>query len=317
VSPPDQRRAFGISILAGLALPALPPLSGDPGPAPTRVTEVASLAGRWPADAGERVVQEGAPGTAGERFVDRHPTAGHRLRAEGYGEALIAPDGRTVTCTANGASAARLQRLLVGRVLPWAALLQGRELLHAAAVRIDGRAIVLAGPSGAGKTSLAVRLVLAGAALMSDDVLAVEARGGGPPIAHPGARAAGLRAAELARFDGHERAGLGELTELDGKTYASFDVSPAPAPIGAVVFVTRPPRDPGGPAIRRLAEPSAQPLLASAFVTGVRTPERLARLLEVTAAIARTAPQYRVVIRPAEDARTVAGALRAALHRDR
>ena len=42
-------------------------------------------------------------------------------------------------------------------------------LLHATAVAIDGRAVLLRGPSGSGKSDLALRLIDAGARLVADD----------------------------------------------------------------------------------------------------------------------------------------------------
>jgi HPr kinase/phosphorylase len=45
----------------------------------------------------------------------------------------------------------------------------GRLLLHATAVAIGGRAILLRGASGSGKSDLALRLIDAGARLVADD----------------------------------------------------------------------------------------------------------------------------------------------------
>lgn len=42
-------------------------------------------------------------------------------------------------------------------------------LVHATAVAIDGKAVLLRGPPGAGKSDLALRLIDAGAALIADD----------------------------------------------------------------------------------------------------------------------------------------------------
>jgi serine kinase of HPr protein (carbohydrate metabolism regulator) len=53
-----------------------------------------------------------------------------------------------------------------------------RPSIHATSVMIDGRAILLAGPSGSGKSDLALRLIDRGAQLVSDDYTAVEARNG-------------------------------------------------------------------------------------------------------------------------------------------
>ncbi len=43
------------------------------------------------------------------------------------------------------------------------------EILHATTVAIDGRAVVIEGPSGSGKSDLALRLIDRGAHLISDD----------------------------------------------------------------------------------------------------------------------------------------------------
>lgn len=43
------------------------------------------------------------------------------------------------------------------------------ETLHASCVAIDGRAVLIEGPSGSGKSDLALRLIDRGATLVSDD----------------------------------------------------------------------------------------------------------------------------------------------------
>lgn len=51
------------------------------------------------------------------------------------------------------------------------------ENLHASCVAIDGRAILLAGPSGSGKSDLALRLIDRGFTLVSDDRTIVSKEG--------------------------------------------------------------------------------------------------------------------------------------------
>ena len=64
------------------------------------------------------------------------------------------------------------------------------ETLHATTVAIDGRAVLLMGPSGSGKSDLALRLMDRGAALVSDDYTVVT-RVGGLLLASPPDRLAG------------------------------------------------------------------------------------------------------------------------------
>lgn len=52
------------------------------------------------------------------------------------------------------------------------------ETLHATSVSIGGRAILIEGVSGAGKSDLALRLIDRGAVLVSDDYSIVERRNG-------------------------------------------------------------------------------------------------------------------------------------------
>jgi HPr kinase/phosphorylase len=43
------------------------------------------------------------------------------------------------------------------------------DILHASCVAVDGRGLLILGPSGSGKSSLALRLISLGAQLVSDD----------------------------------------------------------------------------------------------------------------------------------------------------
>src|SRR5580765_1080507 len=67
----------------------------------------------------------------------------------------------------------------------------GRVLLHATAVAIDGRAALLRGRSGSGKSDLALRLIDAGARLVTDDQ-SVLSRRDDAIIVCPPARISGL-----------------------------------------------------------------------------------------------------------------------------
>lgn len=60
------------------------------------------------------------------------------------------------------------------------------ELIHATAVAIGGRGVLLTGPSGAGKSDLALRLIDRGAQLVSDDQVLVEQQGDSLIASAPG-----------------------------------------------------------------------------------------------------------------------------------
>ncbi|WP_411291955.1 HPr kinase/phosphorylase [Sphingorhabdus sp.] len=49
-----------------------------------------------------------------------------------------------------------------------------REMRHGSAVAIDGHAVLIFGPSGSGKSDLALRLIDRGATLISDDMVGIE-----------------------------------------------------------------------------------------------------------------------------------------------
>ena len=58
------------------------------------------------------------------------------------------------------------------------------ETLHVSCVAVDGRAVLIEGESGAGKSDLALRLIDRGAVLVSDDYTLLQ-RSGGELIASP------------------------------------------------------------------------------------------------------------------------------------
>lgn len=66
------------------------------------------------------------------------------------------------------------------------------QVLHATCVAVQGRGLLVLGPSGSGKSSLAIRLLALGALLVSDDRTRVEATGGRLMASCPSAAISGL-----------------------------------------------------------------------------------------------------------------------------
>jgi hypothetical protein len=110
------------------------------------------------------------------------------LRWAGLFEFLISPDARTIEYhSLEKATDESLTTYLLGQVLSFCLLSRGYEPLHATAVVIDGEAVAFLGDCGYGKSTLGAAFVARGIPVLTDDVLALEMRGGrwmahaGPP----------------------------------------------------------------------------------------------------------------------------------------
>lgn len=88
--------------------------------------------------------------------------------------------------------------------------------MHATAVAIDGRAVLLRGPPGAGKSDLALRLIDGGARLVADDQVELQ-RVGDHVLVSPPEVIAGLievRGIGILRVDAVKAAALALLVDL-------------------------------------------------------------------------------------------------------
>jgi len=95
-------------------------------------------------------------------------------------------------------------------------IMSGSILLHATAVAIEGQAVLLRGPSGSGKSDLALRLIDAGARLIADDQSELWRRGDVLFVRAP-ATIAGLfevRGLGILRLDALTEARVGLIADL-------------------------------------------------------------------------------------------------------
>jgi hypothetical protein len=230
---PLRYSAFGLQLRSEFPLAGMSECDDGEGTRELRLalTGSSELANAWSGEAGI-ARWRGRLGDGGELSIARGP-AGDVLFAD-LGRAefrLDAPAGR-LECAPRGAGRA-WQRTLLSRILPNVALARGYEALHAGAVHASCGVVAIAGPAGAGKTTLVGELVRRGLALVSDDVLALSRRGR-EVVGHPGTphmnldRRVPLGPGQrtLAVFD-HERwVAAGACTRL-------------PQPVGAVCLLER------------------------------------------------------------------------------
>jgi hypothetical protein len=140
-------RVSGLSVASEIVLPGL--IAGAQGPAP----EVTIRRGPVPDSLPGARASGPTWQIAGKQFLMRIPDIARFLLNDGR-EIVVAPESE--------ASAADIPIFILGTV--FGILLHQREqiVLHASAVRVNGKAVLFAGSSGAGKSTLAAALAQRG-----------------------------------------------------------------------------------------------------------------------------------------------------------
>jgi hypothetical protein len=301
-----EATVFGLDVRADTDLSFLQHGGTRPTGRRLDVTVAPAEADEWSPDADLICDQRNRDGSINFQ-IESDPGAGYRIWGPEYGASVLSRDGRRIS-SEPGEGRQEWERMLVAQVLPFASVLRGLEVLHASAVVVEGAAVALAGPSGAGKTSLAMALNRdGGGGFLADDVLAVE-RVGEDLLVHPGAPIAAIDHREAERLRvlelavGRERV-LGsnsreEITRID---------LAEPAPLGSLFFIARDPDGPGEPRFESVSDPRL--LLSATFNLILASPQRLQRLLE-TAALASRGRVERVSVGPDVDATALAAAIR-------
>ena len=247
--PPDDSwsgRAFGLTLAGTLALESV-----VAAPATDRADTWLQRAPRAVVD---RLWREARPRTLLERrlidgriglSVQTDEDVGFRVWAPRHGCYVVSPDGRRILGAPPGGAAWRWERLVLAQVLPLAAVLRGLDVFHASAVELTGRAIAFLGRSGAGKTTLASRIVARGAGLVTDDVLAVDVAGA-TVRAHRGGAVARIDPRELRTLPPRERQTLGPVrVRGEEKCHLMPTLAPARLPLALTYHLVRPARAPG------------------------------------------------------------------------
>lgn len=303
-----EAQAFGVNLTFrdDLWLDGLCPPSASLAQPPTELRrDPVAVADRWSGAQAERMRELREGDTVFS--VDHDPQRGWLVQASGTGAAFLTLDGLTVECAPEPDSGA-WDALLGGQVLPLVATLRGLEVFHAAGVVWESRANLLCAAQGVGKTSLAAHLVMTGAQLLSDDVVAVD----GELVAHPGLTVLHVRGPERERVERDAGAALVQLNTVRGRTgFVARD--PARAhPVGAIYVLERAQE---GAAFERVRSPTPVDLLRTTFNVTVQSPARLIRQLDLCGRLAAEVPIFRVRIVPDHPAAELAEMLLAHMTR--
>lgn len=145
------------------------------------------------ADPGGRLLQEWTPIPEQRSWARLYGEDGrYRLWIEGGGSFLVEPSTPKVELPVGLETAVRREERLWGVPSILCFLARGDLPLHAAAVDVDGKAILLAAPGYHGKTTLAAAFAAAGYRVLSEDVCCI--RLSSPPSLVPGPAMLRLRA---------------------------------------------------------------------------------------------------------------------------
>lgn len=150
-----------------------------------------------------------------------------------------------------GVSVQDLAIFLIGTAFAILLHQRGAIVLHASAVRVDGKAVLFCGPSGAGKSTLAVALADRGYAVVADDFCTLSTAADGSLFVHPDGRQLKLWAEVIDAFALHERRGAPVRNRIEKFYVAPPEAHDEPLPLGGI-FILRERRMPDVEGIRRL-----------------------------------------------------------------
>lgn len=225
-------RVSGLSVASEIGLPGM--IAGAPerapqvtirrGPVPDSLSGASAVGPTWQ--------------IAGKQFLMRIPDIARFLLNDGS-EIVVAPE--------SDATAADIPIFILGTI--FGILLHQREqiVLHASAVRVNGRAVLFCGSSGAGKSTLAAALAQRGYPLVTDDVCTLSLDATGAPLVHPDGRQLKLWAQAIERLDLAQRRGERVRQSLEKFYVEPSEVFSEPLALGAVYALreARPPHLPG------------------------------------------------------------------------
>lgn len=220
--------------------------------------------------------------------------AGEAFRLEFHGLVTLQYDTPRVSWTRRAAALRddSLRHLLLDQALPLIAAHEGDTVLHAACAAVDGRAVLLAGPAGAGKSTLIAHLMSNGWDLAADDAAAIRVQSSGVLVqpAYAGIRLwpdsrEALNYSEALDY----RDGVEVAHDPEKRRFCSGVLPEGALPLVGVYLLN--PDGVSTPALRLLSRRDAVvALLRNSFVLDVSDHRRAEAQLEALTAIASRVP---------------------------
>jgi len=278
-------RCAGLSIVSALPLDEL----AEPA-APSRPDLIIE---ETPASAVDEYVLKtthtAAVGEPGAPWLEvRRGPDGYLLRWPDALDVIIREDGSRMQVCKRDEIDDSIPRLLLCQALSFVLPAHGREGFHASAVEIEGRAVIVSGDSGRGKSTIATALCQAGGKLLADDLAVVRVAGGVPYVEPTSSRTWLVRevAAQMA-----EGGAVDELRRVHKVAVRGAGIEPArdAVPLGAIYLLGFKAQDPeiGD---RLTGNEASLGLLGAGFNFVVRTPARLRNQFRVNDAMLGSVP---------------------------
>jgi hypothetical protein len=288
---------FGLSLRSEFPLPGLQPEGGKPA-SDRQITLALSTDPSDPFEGTKRLQEWHYPDDTLGLTIDYDDERGYRFYLYGAGVFVLATDGGRAVLHLDPVHEDQWdwRRYLIGQVLPFAALLQGLEVFHASAIELDGGAVLLAGGSGLGKSTLALNMHLGGTGFLADDSVAIELSDDNL-VAYPAIATAKIRegARDLLRQDA--RGALREVLVSDEfETRYRVEPTRGPLPVRAVCMIGL--GEEPGTLTAAVGKADPWELLGSTFNDTVHDPTRLKGQLDVCGRIAEEVPCLRVTAGP-------------------
>jgi hypothetical protein len=188
---------------------------------------------------------------------------------------------------------------LLGPVLGFALLLRGIICLHASALAVDGQAIALVGPAGAGKSTTAAAFAKLGYRILSDDVLTLS-ECQNTFLAQPAYPCIRLWPSSVEALYGKADA-LPLLTPNWDKRYLDLsgnghNFQREPLPLAAIYLLGPRKDDPNSPIIQQLSgKEKLIELIANTYTNYLMDSTRRAQGFEVLSRLVQNIPVRRIV----------------------